>query len=143
MPCPVPTVIVHKGSGGSHARGSKLMQRFLLQIKKYIVMIFSPLPPPPNHPSKMKDDFFWLFAPSLAHYKSSYYEDNLNQPEDEDIAKCGHIKNLWRRQFCGMVVGLDRLSSSSSSSLSSSSSSSSYSSSSSSLGPGRPSAGRA
>ena len=27
---------------------------------------------------------------------------------DEDLAKCGHIKNLWRRQFCGMVVGLDR-----------------------------------
>jgi len=30
------------------------------------------------------------------------------QPEEEDLAKCGHIKNLWRRQFCGMVVGLDR-----------------------------------
>jgi len=30
------------------------------------------------------------------------------QPEDEDVAKCSHIKNLWRRQFCGMVVGLDR-----------------------------------
>jgi len=30
------------------------------------------------------------------------------QPEAEDLAKCGHIKNLWRRQFCGMVVGLDR-----------------------------------
>ena len=30
------------------------------------------------------------------------------QPEPEWEADCGHIPHLWRRQFCGMVVGLDR-----------------------------------
>ena len=30
------------------------------------------------------------------------------QPEPEWEAECGHIPHLWRRQFCGMVVGLDR-----------------------------------
>ena len=29
------------------------------------------------------------------------------QPEPESAAKCTHIPHLWRRQFCGMVVGLD------------------------------------
>ena len=30
------------------------------------------------------------------------------QPEPEWEAECGHVPHLWRRQFCGMVVGLDR-----------------------------------
>ena len=34
--------------------------------------------------------------------------DPRHQPEEEDEGKCIGIKNLWRRQFCGMVVGLDR-----------------------------------
>jgi arylsulfatase A-like enzyme len=29
------------------------------------------------------------------------------QPMPEHLAKCMHIKHLWRRQFCGMVVGVD------------------------------------
>lgn len=29
------------------------------------------------------------------------------QPEAEWLDKCGHISHLWRRQYCGMVVGLD------------------------------------
>lgn len=29
------------------------------------------------------------------------------QPLPEHIEKCAHIKHLWRRQFCGMVVGVD------------------------------------
>ena len=29
------------------------------------------------------------------------------QPEPESAAKCTHIPHLWRRQFCGMMVGLD------------------------------------
>ena len=29
------------------------------------------------------------------------------QPEPEWLAPCQHIKHLWRRQFCGMMVGLD------------------------------------
>ena len=29
------------------------------------------------------------------------------QPMPEHEAACKHIKHLWRRQFCGMVVGLD------------------------------------
>ena len=30
------------------------------------------------------------------------------QPEPAWEAECGHIPHLWRRQFCGMVVGLDQ-----------------------------------
>merc|ERR1711970_89097 len=30
------------------------------------------------------------------------------QPEPEWEAECSHIPHLWRRQYCGMVVGLDR-----------------------------------
>ena len=30
------------------------------------------------------------------------------QPEPDWIAECSHIPHLWRRQFCGMVVGLDK-----------------------------------
>jgi hypothetical protein len=29
------------------------------------------------------------------------------QPLPEHIAKCEHISQLWRKQYCGMVVGLD------------------------------------
>jgi arylsulfatase A-like enzyme len=29
------------------------------------------------------------------------------QPRPQHIAKCTHIPHLWRRQFCGMVVGFD------------------------------------
>jgi arylsulfatase I/J len=29
------------------------------------------------------------------------------QPLPEHVEKCSHIKHLWRRQFCGMVVGVD------------------------------------
>jgi hypothetical protein len=29
------------------------------------------------------------------------------QPLPRHIAKCEHIAHLWRRQFCGLVVGLD------------------------------------
>ena len=29
------------------------------------------------------------------------------QPDPEYEAKCLHIPHLWRRQFCGLVVGLD------------------------------------
>jgi len=29
------------------------------------------------------------------------------QPLPEHAEKCTHIPHLWRRQFCGMVVGLD------------------------------------
>jgi hypothetical protein len=29
------------------------------------------------------------------------------QPRLEDINKCNHIKHLWRREFCGLVVGLE------------------------------------
>ena len=25
-----------------------------------------------------------------------------------DEVKCQHIKHLWRRQFCGLVVGIDK-----------------------------------
>uniref|UniRef100_A0A7M5WS83 Sulfatase N-terminal domain-containing protein n=2 Tax=Clytia hemisphaerica TaxID=252671 RepID=A0A7M5WS83_9CNID len=30
------------------------------------------------------------------------------QAEPEDAIKCTHIPHLWRRQFCGMMVGLDK-----------------------------------
>ena len=30
------------------------------------------------------------------------------QPMPQDTAECEHIPHLWRRQFCGMVVGLDK-----------------------------------
>ena len=29
------------------------------------------------------------------------------QPEPELLAECEHIPHLWRRQYCGMMVGLD------------------------------------
>jgi hypothetical protein len=29
------------------------------------------------------------------------------QPLPEHMEKCSHVKHLWRRQFCGMVVGVD------------------------------------
>ena len=29
------------------------------------------------------------------------------QAEPEDAIKCTHIPHLWRKQFCGMMVGLD------------------------------------
>jgi len=30
------------------------------------------------------------------------------QPEQEWLKSCDHVPHLWRRQFCGMVVGLDQ-----------------------------------
>ena len=30
------------------------------------------------------------------------------QPAAEDLASCMHISHLWRRQFCGLLVGVDR-----------------------------------
>lgn len=30
------------------------------------------------------------------------------QPAEQDVAKCAHIDQIWRRQYCGLVVGLDR-----------------------------------
>ena len=30
------------------------------------------------------------------------------QTEPDWDLECGHIPHLWRRQFCGMVVGLDK-----------------------------------
>ena len=30
------------------------------------------------------------------------------QPEPEWLEECGHIPHLWRRQYCGMMVGLDK-----------------------------------
>ena len=29
------------------------------------------------------------------------------QPMPRHMSQCSHIPHLWRRQFCGMVVGLD------------------------------------
>jgi len=52
-----------------------------------------------NHKMESKSPLFLYVAHTAAH--------SPLQPESAWLDSCTHIPHLWRRQYCGMVVGLD------------------------------------
>lgn len=57
-----------------------------------------------NHVQRMKVD--QVYRPLFMYIPFTAAHSPL-QPMPRHYAKCRHIPHLWRRQFCGMVVGFD------------------------------------